>query len=143
MRTDRLEPVFVEEIPGQLQPGSLYVSTAFATALHLCACGCGHEVVTPFHPTRWSMSYNGESVTLRPSVGNWSLACRSHYFIDHNEVVWAATWSEDEIRAVKARDLADTQAFFAPVDERDEPAERQPPARERQLVRLWRRVRRH
>ena len=30
------------------------------------------------------------TVSLRPSIGNWQLPCRSHYFIVRNRVVWAS-----------------------------------------------------
>jgi hypothetical protein len=80
-RIHRIEPEFVEEIPRTLEPGKLYISIPYTTALHLCCCGCGIEVVTPLHPTRWSLSYDGETISLSPSVGNWNLACQSHYVV--------------------------------------------------------------
>jgi hypothetical protein len=88
---------FVAEAPEELEEGALYVSLPFATVLHLCACGCKREVVTPLRPGRWQLVFDG-AVTLRPSIGNWSLPCRSHYFIDHNQVVWARTWSDREVQ---------------------------------------------
>ena len=65
----RLEHRFVEHIPEHLEPGVLYVSMKYATAAHSCCCGCGEEVVTPFTPTDWQMIFDGETVSLRPSVG--------------------------------------------------------------------------
>ncbi|MEW1836919.1 DUF6527 family protein [Nonomuraea angiospora] len=47
----RLDHRFVEHIPERLEPGELYISFPFATAAHLCACGCGKEVVIPLSPT--------------------------------------------------------------------------------------------
>ena len=35
---------------------------------------------------RWAE--NGMT-TLDPSIGNWSFACRSHYFMRKGRVVWA------------------------------------------------------
>lgn len=113
-RIDRIEPVFVEEIPRELAPGKLYISMVYATVVHLCCCGCGSEVVTSLHPTRWHISYDGVGLTLRPSVGNWSLPCRSHYLITNNKVQWARTWSTEEIEAVRAYDQADVQGYFEP-----------------------------
>lgn len=95
---------FVQCVPEQLDEGVLYVSLAYATAVHKCACGCGHEVVTPFSPTDWSMVFNGESVSLSPSVGNWSFPCRSHYWIERGRVMWAPTWSADQIAGGRKRD---------------------------------------
>lgn len=112
-RIERLQPQFVEEIPRVLDPAVLYVSMEFATAVHLCCCGCGREVVTPLHPTRWRLSYDGEAVSLHPSVGSWSLPCRSHYVIRSGHVLWAADWSAAKVAAAQARDRADIEAFFA------------------------------
>jgi Family of unknown function (DUF6527) len=111
-RAEWLEPIFVEEIPRDLEPGTLYVSIAYRTAMHLCACGCGNEVVTPLHPARWSLNYDGEAVSLRPSVGNWALPCRSHYLVTRNQVKWAGIWSTERIDAGRLRDRAAVEAHF-------------------------------
>ena len=72
-----LEHRFVEDLPDDVRPGVLYVSMEYGTAAHRCCCGCGEEVVTPFTPTGWKMTYDGETVSLKPSVGNWTLDGRS------------------------------------------------------------------
>lgn len=100
-RVETFEPIFVTEVPEVLEDGRLYVSMTYATAIHWCACGCGSEVVTPFRPGQWRLIFDG-AITLRPSIGNWSLLCRSHYFIDHNRVIWARTWSDGEVRVARA-----------------------------------------
>ena len=79
---------FVENAPEVLEPDTLYVSIPFATVLHSCACGCGHEVVTPLSPSGWALTYDGVSVSLSPSIGNWNFPCRSHYVIAHDKVRW-------------------------------------------------------
>jgi hypothetical protein len=53
------------------------------------ACGCGEEVATPIEKNQWKMTYDGESVTLYPSIGNRSYRCKSHYFIREDKVEWA------------------------------------------------------
>lgn len=111
MHGDRLQHQFVEEIPRELQPGILYISMEFATAQHLCPCGCGGEVVTPLHPTRWRLTYDGEGVSLHPSVGSGSLPCRSHYFIRDNHIQWVR-WSEEEAQHAKRRDRMDSETYF-------------------------------
>lgn len=88
---------FVEFIPEQLDDGVLYISTTYATVSHKCACGCGHEVVTPLGPTDWSLVFDGVSVSLDPSIGNWSFDCRSHYWVKKNRINWAKKWSEERI----------------------------------------------
>lgn len=111
-RINQLTPIFVEYVPERPAPGFLYVSQRYATALHLCCCGCGSEVVTPLNPAKWRLTDDGGIVSLRPSVGNWSLPCQSHYWITGNRVRWAAAMAPDVIAAVKARDRrdADSQA---------------------------------
>lgn len=103
MRASRIEHQFVEEIPRQIQGGILYISTTYATAMHRCACGCGAEVVTPLSPTDWSLIFDGETVSLTPSIGNWAFPCRSHYWIDRGEVVWAGDMSDRAIELGRAR----------------------------------------
>ena len=94
---------FVEFIPKDREEGVLYISIAYATAVHNCFCGCGTKVVTPISPVGWHLTFDGETVSLSPSVGNWSFACRSHYFIRKDAVVWACDMSEDEIALGRMR----------------------------------------
>jgi hypothetical protein len=83
---------FVKYIPQHLDEGVLYLSMEFNTVNHLCACGCGLEVVTPLSPKSWQVTYDGEAISLYPSIGNWQFPCKSHYWIIENEVVWADDW---------------------------------------------------
>jgi len=83
-----IKPVFVDTIPEKLEPKVLYISIRFRTASHLCASGCGEKVVTPIRPLRWALIYNGDSVSLSPSIGNFQLPCKSHYYIRRNNIVW-------------------------------------------------------
>ena len=94
----KMQYKFVEFIPDELENGVLYVSVTYATVVHRCCCGCGNEVVTPLTPSDWQLTFDGESITLFPSIGNWSLPCRSHYWIRKNEVRWAEMWSDEMIR---------------------------------------------
>lgn len=96
-QTGTLTPEFVEYIPENIQAGVLYISMPLATAVHTCCCGCGHEVVTPLSPTDWKLIFDGVSVSLRPSIGNWSFPCQSHYWVISNHVEWAPAWSLTEI----------------------------------------------
>lgn len=99
-----IEYEFVQNIPARLGSDKLYISVEFATAVHLCACGCGEEVVTPLSPTDWKLIFDGESVSLKPSIGNWSYDCESHYWIKKNRIVWAPKWSMEEIAAGREKD---------------------------------------
>jgi hypothetical protein len=93
-----LKPLFTSVIPDELDQDKLYISIDYNTAVHLCACGCGEEVVTPLQPSEWKLIYNGETVTLHPSIGNWSYKCRSHYWIRENQILWAEDWSDKKIK---------------------------------------------
>lgn len=106
IRWHRLEHRFVKHVPEQLEPGVLYISMEFAGATHSCCCGCGEEVVTPFTPTDWKMTFDGETVSLWPSVGNWNQRCRSHYVIRNGQVLEAGPWSDSEVAAERRRDKA-------------------------------------
>ena len=83
-----ITPVWVDSIPKELEDGKLYINAPGRTLLHLCPCGCGERVTTSVHPEGWVMLFDGVHVTLEPSIGNPHQACRSHYFITENKVVW-------------------------------------------------------
>jgi len=88
VKATRIKPQFVDMIPQTLETGVIYVSIEYGTTAHLCCCGCGYEVTLPLTPTDWSVTYDGESVSLAPSVGNSSFPCRSHYWIRRGRVDW-------------------------------------------------------
>lgn len=113
MRHTQLEPRFVKGIPRDLEPGLLYVSMEYGTVVHSCCCGCGHEVVTPLTPTDWRITFDGETISLWPSVGNWNLPCRSHYVIKANRVIEAMPWDKSMIEAEQKRDKAIKARFYA------------------------------
>lgn len=96
---------FVECVPERLEDGVVYVSITYATVVHRCCCGCGQEVVTPLSRKGWTLSFDGESISLSPSIGNWSFPCRSHYWIRRNGVQWANRWSRDEVEAAREAGL--------------------------------------
>lgn len=124
-----IRPAFVDEVPDDLESGVLYVSLEHASMIHLCACGCGSEVVLPLTPEDWRITYDGENVSVSPSVGNWSLPCRSHYYVRAGAVVWAGDWSEEKIRRGRDADLKrkahrygadEPQSDYAPLPGDDE-----------------------
>jgi|SRR5579871_1483433 len=103
---------FVEYIPGDLEEGTIYVSIPFATVVHKCCCGCGHEVVTPLSPTDWKLMFDGETISLYPSIGNWSFDCRSHYWIRRNRVQRAEQWSQERIETARRHDQAAREQYY-------------------------------
>jgi len=103
---------FVESIPETLEDAVLYVSVTYGTAVHRCCCGCGREVVTPLTPTDWKLIFDGETVSLYPSIGNWNFPCRSHYWIRNNRVEWAEDWPEKKIETAAAEDREQKGWFY-------------------------------
>lgn len=118
--TMMLKHKFVDKIPDSVEEGVVYVSIPYETVIHKCCCGCGSEVVTPLSPTDWSVTFNGESISLEPSIGNWSFACRSHYWITENEVIWSTTWSDKRIEEVRKKDFEDKVEYFDNATDKNE-----------------------
>jgi hypothetical protein len=137
-----LKHEFVEFIPDKLDDGMVYVSIPYATVAHKCCCGCGTEVVTPLSPTDWKLMFDGETVSLDPSIGNWSFACKSHYWIRRNKVKWAARWSQEEIEAVRSHERLAKESYYGTGKKNgawaDEPGQkREEKPRRRFWQRLW------
>lgn len=103
---------FVEYIPNVLEDRIIYISVEFATAVHSCFCGCGNKVVTPLSPTDWRLTFNGETVSLYPSIGNWNLECKSHYWIRNNRVEWAREWSRERIDTARKREREEKARYY-------------------------------
>ena len=103
---------FVQNIPEHLDDGVIYVSIEYATVIHKCCCGCGNEVVTPFSPTDWELIFNGEAISLYPSIGNWNFKCQSHYWITNDAVEWAPKWSKRQIEEGNKRDQKVKGAYY-------------------------------
>lgn len=104
---------FVEFIPDAIEDGVLYISIEYCTAIHKCVCGCGNEVVTPLSPTDWEITFNGKTVSLSPSIGNWNFACKSHYWIIKNQIRLARRWKEWEIKDGRKEDSGNKKKYFS------------------------------
>lgn len=139
-RLYRVRPEFVETIPDELGEGIIYVCIRYATIVHRCCCGCGYEAVTPLAPKEWSLTFDGETISLRPSVGNWSFPCQSHYWIRNNEVQWAPQWTKTKIEDSRRRDATERQRVLTPTDAEIPMADPAPsPGRVGRFVRKFRR----
>lgn len=154
-RQPTLKHEFVTSFPDVLDDHTVYVSIPFASAVHKCCCGCGQPVVTPLSPIRWQLTFDGESISLHPSIGNSNYACRSHYWIRQNRVVWAAPMSNAMIAEARAVDAVVTARYYAhgttdtevgtaaplpPHGEAFTPAEK--PVEPKPKDRFWKRVKR-
>ena len=93
----KLRLQLTETIPENIEEGVLYVSLTYWTTAHKCGCGCGQKVVLRLSPKHWAITLNGDSVSMYPSIGNWQLPCRSHYWIDEGRILHARGWSDAEI----------------------------------------------
>lgn len=121
---------FVEYMPELINQGELYISMKYSVVIHLCACGCGEKVVTPLSPDDWQLKYDGETISLYPSIGNWDFPCQSHYWIRRSKVINAERWDEQEIqygnkRAKKHKSKSDNaksdnQNSFAKISKKKE-----------------------
>lgn len=137
---------FVESFPDKLEEATLYVSMEFATVAHSCACGCGHQVITPLSPADWQLIYDGDSISLRPSIGNWSFDCQSHYWIENSKVRWAQQWSREEIESTREYDRNAHDEYFSdtvlpvPIPAVSEPAKPLDESLFKKLVKFFKRI---
>jgi hypothetical protein len=96
---------FVDNIPQSLPAeGTIYISIPRRTTAHLGLGGCGEKVVHPLRPHRWSLSYDGETISMSPSIGNSGLACKSHYWIKNSHIDWWPPLTDREIALGLTRD---------------------------------------
>ena len=120
---------FVELIPDKLEEGRLYVSIGYATVAHKCCCGCGKQVVTPLSPTDWKLIFDGKTVSLDPSIGNWSFPCQSHYWIRNNRVKWSTQWSKAQIEQGRKQDHFAKETYFGDAEDMADAVHRGPSGR--------------
>lgn len=113
MKILKLTPRDLDEFPQVLEEGILYISEECELAAHKCCCGCGENVITPLNPARWRLDRQDGRVSLRPSIGNWKFACRSHYWIRNNRVIPSYDMDDEEIAEVIELDRVDREDFIA------------------------------
>lgn len=125
---------FVDVVPEVLDDGVIYVCMQYETVMHRCCCGCGHEVVSPLHPHQWSLTFDGKTISLTPSIGNWSFPCQSHYWIQRNRVHWARKFTRQEIIRLRADEHELLGAHYDDPEEGDARRTRQPEATRNGLI---------
>lgn len=106
----------VQTMPPVLQPNILYVAEHYGAAAHLCACGCGSKIRTPLGLTEWSVQDTPSGPSLSPSVGNWQKPCKSHYFIERGQILWAAQWTEEQILTGRRQEQRRRDVYYAELD---------------------------
>ena len=62
------------------------------------------------------MEETDDGPTLRPSIGNWQQACQSHYLITRGEVVWAASWTPEQIDDGQRREEERRRNYYDALD---------------------------
>ena len=93
MKTNALKAIELVTMPeyADMKDGEIYISRKFELAIHLCACGCREQTVTPIDDGThgWTFTH-GETggVTLHPSIGNQNMPCKSHYWVQDGKIVW-------------------------------------------------------
>lgn len=94
-KIEKYSTQFVHYMPQVKEPGILYISHAGQLAIHLCACGCGAQVVCRLAVNGlkesdkiWGYKYHDDdgSSTLNGSILQRS--CKSHYHIERGLVRW-------------------------------------------------------
>lgn len=103
---------FVDLIPEDVEEGIVYISLKYRSVIHKCCCGCGNEVNTPLSPVDWKLIFDGESISLYPSIGNWNFECQSHYWIRDNKVIWDYKWSKEKIEYERKLDRQLRDDYF-------------------------------
>jgi hypothetical protein len=111
-RIHRVRHAFVKFIPEVLGDGILYISCEYKVVAHRCCCGCGEKVDTPLSPAGWELTFNGETVSLWPSIAGGR--CRSHYIIRRGAVQWVAPLTRAQDSIALERDLAAAQSLSQP-----------------------------
>jgi hypothetical protein len=117
MSQGRVKHEFVEFIPQEVEPATVYISGTHATCVHLCLCGCGNKVVTPLAPTEWKLIFDGETISLSPSIGNWSFDCQSHYWIRESRVIWAPALSKEKVEANRVGDRRQKHRYYRELED--------------------------
>lgn len=79
-----IKPIFVDEIPTDLEDNTLYISKIYKCAVHKCLCGCGNKTVTPLIKNGWVLMELNNKISLSPSIGNFQFSCKSHYILTNN-----------------------------------------------------------
>lgn len=113
MRLNFLKHEFVEKIPPTIEAGIIYISKKRPIAVHSCCCGCGGKVVTPLRPMDWELTDHGDSISLRPSIGNWSFKCQSHYWITKGKVIWSYQMNPYEIKQIREHNAKAKRRYYA------------------------------
>ncbi len=91
MYRPKIDYFFVNEIPelSSIKSNTVYIDIEHNVCSHLCPCGCNEEIITPLSRNHgWTLTYDGDCISLSPSIGNGAYNCKSHYFIKNSKIIW-------------------------------------------------------
>ncbi|HEU4608271.1 MAG TPA: DUF6527 family protein, partial [Chitinophagaceae bacterium] len=89
--------------------GWLYLITRYAAQQKRGRIKYGNKVVTPII---LRLTFDGKSVSLYPSVGNWNFPCKSNYWIKKNVIEHSYSWSYKEIENERKKDSNRKTNYF-------------------------------
>jgi hypothetical protein len=95
----------VNRIPTQIEDGVVYHTKEFELAGLLCACGCGHRVTLLVPDSHQVWDEDGYA-TVRPSIGVFDAACKSHYIITAGAVQWLPAFTGAQASTIMQRQIA-------------------------------------
>ena len=88
-KAQEIRPRFVESIPpGRPPAGEFLISIKYGMGVLRCPCGCGNTMDVNIEPHRWSIKWDGEHISVCPSISSDWMGCRSHYWVRRNRIVW-------------------------------------------------------
>jgi len=84
--------------------------------------------------------FDGDTVSLYPSIGNWNFPCRSHYWIRYDHVEWAEDWPKWKVEAVAVRDEREKALFYDTQADDDSKNNQRAKMQKSFWARLWKRL---
>lgn len=108
----------VTSFPDNFEPDCLYFSEEYEIAGHFCPCGCESKIITPINSSEWSLSVTEDKPTLHPSLGNWELPCKSHYWIKNGNIIWAGAWSKHEIEEGRIDEEIRRKQYYSELNDK-------------------------
>ena len=58
------------------------------------------------------MIFDGETVSLHPSIGSFKLDCKSHYYISRGVVEWSGAWSDKRVATARRHDESEKREYY-------------------------------
>lgn len=85
----KFETVYVDRLPYKenMEAEKVYITNNRTQATHLCPCGCGTEILTPFGRGGYHCLENEDkSLTLSPQIEH--SPCSNRYIMYNGYIIW-------------------------------------------------------